>query len=137
MQLRSPSLNMDFARQSSLCHLCTCLKAEAVCSLTYETHVLQKSVETEIPSVDLHEGPPAERRVLHVPLLQRGLPFLLPWDKQLVSHLTFAREGFLPLNFLIQGARKESPASSVTGSLSSCNVQLCVWLKPASLAVWC
>ena len=89
---------MDFARRRSV-------------------HVLLKSVETEILSVVFSESPPAERRVLHVPFLQRVPLFLLPWDKQLVSHLPFAREGFLPLNFLIQGATKESTTSSVTGSL--------------------
>lgn len=63
LQLVFPSPSMDFARQSSLCHLCMCLHAEAVCGLTEESHVLLKSVETEILSAYLHESPSAERRV--------------------------------------------------------------------------
>lgn len=135
LQLVFPSPSMDFARQSSLCHLCMCLHAEAVCGLTEESHVLLKSVETEILSAYLHESPSAERRVPCVPL--RPL-FLLPWDTQLVFHLAFAREGFLTLNLLIQGTRKESPVSSVTGSLPiplQCASML--WLKPGSIAIWC
>lgn len=137
LQLVFPSLSMDFARQSSFCHLCMCLHAEAVCGLTEESHVLLKSVETEILSAYLHESP-AERRVPCVPLLQRGPLFLLLWDTQLVFHLAFAREGFLTLNLLIQGTRKKSPASSVTGSLPiplQCASML--WLNPGSIAIWC